>query len=37
MGAPDILNQIEQRIEQLGGRVIREPQAAGGRHWHVDW
>ena len=37
IGAPDILNQIEQRIEQLRGRVIREPRAAGGRHWHVDW
>ena len=36
IGTPEVLNQIEQRIEQLGGRVIREPQAAGGRHWHVD-
>ena len=37
IGPPDVLNQIEQRIQQLGGRVIREPRAAHGRHWHVDW
>lgn len=37
IGTLEVLNQIEQRIQQLGGRVIREPQAAGGRHWHVDW
>lgn len=36
-GTPDELNQIEHRIRQLGGRVIREPRAAHGRHWHVDW
>lgn len=37
IGTPEALNQIEQRIRQLGGRVIQEPQAAHGRHWHVDW
>lgn len=37
IGTPDVLNQIERRIQQLGGRVIREPRAAHGRHWHVDW
>lgn len=31
------LEQIENRIRELGGSVIREPNAAGGRHWHVDW
>ena len=36
-GTPDELNQIELRIQQLGGRVIREPHAAGGRHWHMGW
>lgn len=37
IGTPGVLNQIEQRIQHLGGRVIREPRAAHGRHWHVDW
>lgn len=27
---------VEARIEELGAEVIREPNAAGGRHWHVD-
>jgi len=31
------LNVIEARIQALGANVIREPHAAGGRHWHVDW
>ena len=31
------LDKIEARINQLGASVIREPKAAGGRHWHVDW
>lgn len=37
IGTPQELNLIELRIQQLGGRVIREPHAAGGRHWHIDW
>jgi hypothetical protein len=36
-GTPQQLDQIELRIRELGGTVIREPHAAGGRHWHVDW
>jgi hypothetical protein len=31
------LDIIEARIKMLGASVIREPNAAGGRHWHVDW
>lgn len=31
------LAAIEQRIRDLGGSVIRERDAAGGPHWHVDW
>ena len=31
------LDAIEARIQALGASVIREPNAAGGRHWHVDW
>lgn len=31
------LDQIEVRLNSLGAKVIREPNAAGGRHWHVDW
>lgn len=31
------LDAIEARIRALGGKVLREPQAPGGRHWHVDW
>ncbi len=31
------LDAIEARINELGARVIREPNAAGGRHWHIDW
>lgn len=31
------LDAIEARIRALGATVIREPNAAGGRHWHVDW
>jgi hypothetical protein len=36
-GGPQQLNTIEARIQALGATVIREPNAAGGRHWHVDW
>jgi hypothetical protein len=36
-GSHEALNHIERRINELGGHVIREPRAAGGRHWHVDW
>lgn len=31
------LDAIEARIITLGATVLREPHAAGGRHWHVDW
>lgn len=31
------LDAIEARINELGASVLREPHAAGGRHWHVDW
>lgn len=37
VGSPQQLNVIEARIRALGATVIREPNAAGGRHWHVDW
>ncbi len=37
IGTPQQLNAIEARIQTLGASVIREPNAAGGRHWHVDW
>ena len=37
IGSPQELNAIEARIRALGATVIREPNAAGGRHWHVDW
>ena len=37
VGDARALNRIEARIRALGARVIREPRAAGGRHWHVDW
>ena len=33
VGTPQDLNAIEARIIALGARVIREPNAAGGRHW----
>lgn len=36
-GTAKELDSIEARINQLGATVIREPNAAGGRHWHVDW
>ncbi len=36
-GGPQQLKTIEARIQALGATVIREPNAAGGRHWHVDW
>jgi hypothetical protein len=36
-GSAEDLDRIEARIEELGARVLREPHAAGGRHWHVDW
>lgn len=37
VGTPQTLDTIEARINALGATVIREPNAAGGRHWHVDW
>jgi hypothetical protein len=37
ISSPIELDQIERRIKALGARVIREPNAAGGRHWHIDW
>jgi hypothetical protein len=36
-GTDHDLAAIESRIQAMGGRVLREPNAAGGRHWHVDW
>ena len=37
IGANQQLDAIEARIRAMGASVIREPNAAGGRHWHVDW
>ena len=37
IGTSQQLDAIEARIRVLGGSVLREPNAAGGRHWHVDW
>ena len=37
VGSHRELDAIETRISQLGATVLREPHAAGGRHWHVDW
>ena len=37
IGLAATLNTIETRIQALGASVIREPNAAGGPHWHVDW
>ena len=37
IGTAQQLDAIEARIRALGARVLREPNAAGGRHWHVDW
>lgn len=37
IGTNQQLDAIEARIRALGARVLREPNAAGGRHWHVDW
>jgi len=37
IGSRQQLDAIEARITQLGASVLREPHAAGGRHWHVDW
>jgi phage shock protein A len=36
-GTPAELDAVEGRIRELGAKVLREPEAAGGRHWHVDW
>jgi len=36
-GTDTIRNTIENRIQELGASVIREPRAAGGPHWHIDW
>lgn len=36
-GTNQQLDVIEARIRAMGASVIREPNAAGGRHWHVDW
>jgi methylphosphotriester-DNA--protein-cysteine methyltransferase len=37
LGTAQQLDAIEARIRALGATVLREPNAAGGRHWHVDW
>lgn len=37
IGSHPELDAIEARIVELGATVLREPHAAGGRHWHVDW
>ena len=37
IGSHRQLDAIETRINRLGATVLREPHAAGGRHWHVDW
>jgi hypothetical protein len=37
IGTAQQLDAIEARIRLLGATVLREPNAAGGRHWHVDW
>ena len=37
IGLPTTQDTIETRIQALGATVIREPNAAGGPHWHVDW
>lgn len=37
IGINQQLDAIEARIRALGATVLREPNAAGGRHWHVDW
>lgn len=37
IGSRQKLDSIEARISELGASVLREPHAAGGRHWHVDW
>ena len=37
IGTDQQLDEIAARIRALGATVIREPNAAGGRHWHVDW
>ena len=31
------LDEIEARVNTLGGVVLRERDAAGGPHWHIDW
>lgn len=36
-GGGKVRNQIENRFNQLGISVIREPKAAGGPHWHLDF
>jgi hypothetical protein len=37
IGTTTQLNQIESRFNEIGVRVIREPNAVGGPHWHLDW
>lgn len=37
VGSHRELDRIEARARELGATVLREPHAAGGRHWHVDW
>lgn len=37
IGSHRELDDIEARIQELGAAVFREPHAAGGKHWHVDW
>jgi hypothetical protein len=36
-GGSRVREQVAARIEELGGHLIREENAAGGPHWHVDW
>lgn len=36
VGTPQDLDKIEAHITNLGARVIREKNAAGGPHWHID-
>jgi hypothetical protein len=36
-GGPEMQQQVQERIHELGGRVLREENASTGAHWHVDW
>jgi hypothetical protein len=35
-GTPEERRQIEARLRELGVRVLPEPDAAGGPHWHIN-